>query len=94
VYKISREILADRYAIERTGSVHGLGGALLKLVKVKSVNYAFAHASFADTSMNVRIRQLIDPEKEEPFRMPWKAAIVSLHVVALITGLLLPAPPL
>lgn len=92
VYKISCEVWADRYAIERTGSAHGLGGALLKLVKAKTVNIPFAHASFSDTSMNVRIRQLVDPEASVPVRMPWRAALVSLHVIVLITGLLLPSP--
>lgn len=92
VCKISREVLADRYAIERTGSAQGLGGALLKLVKAKPVNIPFAHASFLDTSINARILHLVEPQSEVPFRMPWKAALVSLHVSLFLTGLILPMP--
>ncbi|WP_438449017.1 M56 family metallopeptidase [Gorillibacterium sp. sgz5001074] len=93
VYKISCEVMADRYAVVCTGgSPAGLGGALLKLVRVQSADVTFAHASFTDTSMNVRIRQLVDPDAQVPFRMPWKAALISISVTAAITGLLLPAP--
>lgn len=91
VYKITCEVLADRYALERTGSAEGLGGALLKLVKVKNKPLSFAHVSFADTSINLRIRHLVDPGTEFPFRLPWKAALISLNMAAAITGLLLAA---
>ncbi|MNI89252.1 hypothetical protein D3C73_1466320 [compost metagenome] len=90
--KISREVLADRYAISRTGSTVGLGSALIKLVKTNSTSrMTFAHASFADTPINVRIRQLIDPHEKPAVKLPLISAMVSLHVIAVLTALLLPA---
>lgn len=88
---ISREILADRHAIERTGSMEGLGSALLKLARRPGSMRAasFAHASFAETSLNLRIRHLIEPEAGVPFRMPWKLVWLSALVTVLLTGSLL-----
>jgi beta-lactamase regulating signal transducer with metallopeptidase domain len=90
--KISREVLADRYAISKTGSTVGLGSALLKLVKNNSSSrMTFAHASFADTPINVRIKHLIDPQEKPAVKLPLLSAMISLQVIAVLTALLLPA---
>lgn len=86
-----REIRADQYAIEKVGSAAGLGGALIKLVKYRPAQMSLAHASFADTPINVRIRQLIDPDDLPRVRLPWASSLISLHVLAFLTALLTPA---
>lgn len=90
-YKISREILADHYAMRTMGSSVALGSALLKLLKKDRPDLmAFAHVSFADTSMNYRIRQILDPQAEIPFRIPLTPAVISLKVVVGLTALFIP----
>lgn len=91
-FRISREVLADQYAVERTGSAIGLGSALLKLARLGSTSrFHFAHASFADTPINLRIQQLLDPERSEGLKPPLVPAMISLHVLAFLTSLLLPS---
>lgn len=89
-YKITRELLADHHAIEVMGTSAALGSALLKLVKKeRQQRMEFAYVSFADTSINYRIRQILDPKAEPPLRMPLQPAVVSLHVVMILSALLL-----
>ncbi|MDF2926260.1 MAG: putative family peptidase [Paenibacillaceae bacterium] len=91
-FKTTREVLADRYAISATGSAVGLGSALVKLTKSSTpLSMSFAHASFADTPINIRIRQLLDPQEKPRIKLPWFSAIVSFQVLVLLTALFLPA---
>lgn len=82
-YKIVREILADHAAMTAMGSPASLGSALLKLVKQRERAAAmdFAYVSFADTSINYRIRQILDPQDKPSLGQPLKHAFVSLPVV-------------
>ncbi len=92
VLKISAEVQADQYAVSRTGTPVGLGSALLKLARHKPVvQMNFAQASFADTPINIRIRQLIDPAGKPPMRLPLLSTVVSLQVAVVLASLLLPA---
>ncbi len=88
-YKIAREILADREAMAVMGSPASLGSALLKLMKKRerTASMDFAYVSFADTSINYRIRQILDPQGEPSLGLPVKLAIVSLPVVVFLSGL-------
>lgn len=89
-YKTAREILADRFAIARQGSSAALGGALLKLLKLgPPPRMPFAYASFADTSVNDRIRQLIDPQAAVSLRPPVTPTVISIHVLLGLSALLL-----
>lgn len=82
-YKITREILADREAIRVMGSPASLASALLKLVRKRerTASMEFAYVSFADTSINYRIRQILDPRGMPALGLPVKLTIVSLPVV-------------
>jgi beta-lactamase regulating signal transducer with metallopeptidase domain len=92
VLKISAEVEADRYAVARTGSAVGLGSALLKLARHKPpVPMNLSHVSFADTPINIRIRQLIDPAEKPRMRLPLLSTLISLPVAAVLASLLLPA---
>lgn len=90
-YKMIREVLADHYAMDRTGSAAGLGSALLKLLK-KGQTAAIvdvAHVSFADHSINYRIQRILDPKTEIPFFLPTTSVFISLSVVFLLGQLFL-----
>ncbi len=81
-YKIVREVLADNYAIEQTGSSVHLGSALLKLLKGKApAPMPVSHVSFSDTSINLRIRQLLEPQTDVPLNWPFTPAMISLQVL-------------
>ncbi|MNP68845.1 hypothetical protein D3C76_1648580 [compost metagenome] len=90
--KISAEVQADHYAVTRTGSPVGLGSALLKLARHKpAIPMSLSHVSFADSPINIRIRQLIDPAEKPRMRLPLLSTVISLQVAAVLASLLLPA---
>ncbi|WJH34817.1 M56 family metallopeptidase [Paenibacillus sp. CC-CFT747] len=89
-YRTAREILADRYAMERMGSPEALGSALLKLLKRdKPSRLPLSYVSFAETSVNDRIRHILDPAKQLPLNLPVRAALVSASTFLLIGSALL-----
>ncbi|AFC33937.1 putative M56 family peptidase [Paenibacillus mucilaginosus 3016] len=89
-YSAAREVLADAAAIRKTGEPVHLGSALLKLLKRKQVHsYAFAYASFAETSINYRIQQLIDPQAVQALSFPLKRMMISLKVAAVLSAMFL-----
>ncbi|SFM01449.1 BlaR1 peptidase M56 [Paenibacillus sp. 1_12] len=85
-YKIAREIVADQYAIQQLGSSIELGSALLKLVKKSpAFTMPFTYASFADTSVNYRINQILDPQAKISFKPPITSTLISLQIIVLIS---------
>lgn len=84
-YKIIRELLADQYSIARLGTQEHLGSALLKLLKRgKQTTLSFSHVSFADTSINYRIRQLLEPNQEIPLQLPLKPLMISVQILFIL----------
>ncbi|WP_078412007.1 M56 family metallopeptidase [Priestia abyssalis] len=80
-YKIVREVLADHYAIDKLGSSRDLGSALLKMLKTgRQANLPFSYVSFADTSVNYRIKYILDPLTEFPLKLPIMLTITSIYV--------------
>jgi len=89
-YRIARELLADAYAIRNTGSAIGIGSALLKLMRHNQIRkYTFTYASFAETSINYRLQQMLEPEFDSFPKLPIKAAMVSIHSAAVVSAMLL-----
>ncbi|TYP70749.1 M56 family metallopeptidase [Paenibacillus methanolicus] len=87
-YKLTREILADRYAIERQGTPASLSGALVKMLRYgQTGRVAVAHVSFADTGVNQRIRQLLEPSDRAQLKVPLIQAAISAHVMAVLGAL-------
>lgn len=85
-YKAAREVLADSCAIEAMGTAESLGSALLKLLRRNQTKrYPFTYASFAESSINYRIKYLIDPQDELSFRLPVITIMLSLQVVAALS---------
>jgi beta-lactamase regulating signal transducer with metallopeptidase domain len=89
-YKIVREILADHYAINKQGTSVDLGSALLKMLKtVNRANMPFSYVSFADTSVNYRIKYILDPQTEIPLKLPFMLTITSIYVFLMLSVLFL-----
>ncbi|MDN4620259.1 M56 family metallopeptidase [Paenibacillus sp. PsM32] len=92
-YKISREILADSYAVHRLGTPVGLGGALLKLIHRQHSRspqpFRMIYSSFAETSLNYRIHRIIEPDQEKSLRLPVWPVLLSLVVLTALSILLL-----
>ncbi|WP_036745300.1 M56 family metallopeptidase [Paenibacillus sp. UNC451MF] len=87
-YKIVREVLADNYAIDKSGSSIHLGSALLKLLKGKApAPMPVSHVSFSDTSINLRIRQLLEPQADFPLNWPFTPAMISLQVLFVLCSM-------
>lgn len=88
-YKTAVEVLADRHAIaSSSGGAEALGGALLKLLRQAGVGgMPAASASFADASVNVRIRLLLDPRYSPSWRPPLAATLLSFAALALLAAL-------
>lgn len=84
-YNIIREVLADQYSITRSGTSAHLGSALIKLLKRGNPTpLAFSHVSFADTSINYRIRQLLEPQREFPLQVPLKPLMISVQILLIL----------
>lgn len=87
-FRIIQEILADDAAIKQQETTVNLGSALLKMVKVgKQEKMPFTYASFADTSVNYRIKYLLNPVKEVSLGIPFSIILKSLTIFSLICGL-------
>lgn len=86
-YKTSREVLADDYAMSVQGSSLYLGGALLKLLKrTNRKQIPITVSAFADTSINCRIRRILDPQTDIPLKIPMSLTIASITVFVLLSA--------
>jgi Zn-dependent protease with chaperone function len=90
-YRIMIELVADEYAIHRMGSELGLGSALLKLIKKQlktNLNLTPAIVHFADSTVDYRLQQLINPQQSIPVKAQTRSIVISLNVFILILFLL------
>jgi len=83
-YRIAREVLADRYAITAMGSERSLGSALLKLIRCGTPPVRAAAVSFADTSVNYRMIQLLNPRDDVMPVLPRGPLLLSVPVALVI----------
>ncbi|MFB5283601.1 M56 family metallopeptidase [Peribacillus sp. Hz7] len=89
-YKIISELLADQYAIHKTGSEAALGSALLKLIKHhfnRKPSPVLAH--FSDESVNYRLKQLVNPHQAIPIKLKTTSIMASVHIMLLMTVMIL-----
>lgn len=88
-YPIMIELRADKYAITQMKQSTHLGSALLKLLKqAPTPHVSLSHASFAETSMNVRIMHILDPQMKISFKWPLVRLLISLLTIILLVGLI------
>lgn len=84
-YALAIEIMADRAAMSSTSGISDLGGALLKLARVgRRPAVAISNASFAETSINLRIRMILEPHYEPAFRLPVTRFVLSMLAAMLL----------
>lgn len=84
-YRIIRELLADKHSIEQMETPTHLGSALIKMIKRGSrTPLSFSHVSFAETSINYRIKQLVEPQSELPVHFPLKSMMISIKILFIL----------
>lgn len=89
-YQISKELLADRYAIKQMGNETDLGNVLLKITKLaKTVPYRTAGVHFATNALEYRMMQVLEPHKtvQLPLLLP-RPLLISLMIVFVMSSLL------
>lgn len=90
-YKVWLELLADRYAIGRTGSEVPLALVLLKMLKQNPSSSSHPYGvHLAQQSVNYRLQQLIDPQQKIciPF-VEWKTILPSATILMLMKAVFL-----
>ncbi|AZB41604.1 M56 family peptidase [Bacillus sp. FJAT-42376] len=91
-YELSKEVLADRWAIQATGGIADLSHALLKMMKHGKKQRSSFTVSINQTAINYRIMHLLDPETSEPVKTPRSVVIASVQVVLVIAGMFIISP--
>ncbi|CAM3969178.1 M56 family metallopeptidase [Lederbergia lenta] len=87
-FKIVKELLADEHALDKQGTPVNIGSALLKMLKArKQAQMPFSYVSFADTSVNYRIKYILDPLTEPPLKIPLKLTVMSFSIFSILCGL-------
>ncbi|WP_285768429.1 M56 family metallopeptidase [Peribacillus sp. SI8-4] len=87
-YKIMSELLADEYAIKKTGTELAISVALLKLIKYCCAdNSAPVLAHFSNEAVDYRLRQLVDPHETIPLRANFTTIFVSINVLIILLGM-------
>jgi len=82
-YSIVREVLADNYAIGKSGQRMHISSALLKMINSKQKKPA-SFVSFADGSINYRIQNMIEPNSSNRIKWPFLNATASLSIFILL----------
>ncbi|MBD0382019.1 M56 family metallopeptidase [Paenibacillus sedimenti] len=88
-YKIMIEIMADQYAMSKIPSAKDLGSALLKMLKQQGQipKRSISYASFAETSINLRIMHILEPQTQLSLRMPLLRTLISIVAVLFLVTL-------
>jgi Zn-dependent protease with chaperone function len=94
IYKVAAEIMADKHAMTLMGGSDALGGALLKMLKNGCgqhngvMHYTASYASFAQSSLDLRIKHIINPQMKLAYRLPVIRCIVSVIGFSLLALLI------
>lgn len=89
-YKIISELLADKYAISKTGSELGLSSALVKLIKIcfkENARPMLVH--FSDESVNYRLQQLVSPKNSIPVSLNKRSVFISIQVLIFLMAMII-----
>ncbi|MFC5450492.1 M56 family metallopeptidase [Paenibacillus aestuarii] len=88
-YKIIIEIMADRFAMSITCSAQDLGSALLKMLKQqgRAPGPNVSYASFAETSINLRILHILEPATPLTLGIPLMRTLVSVVTLLILVTL-------
>nr|WP_150959937.1 M56 family metallopeptidase [Aneurinibacillus sp. XH2] len=89
-YRVMKELLADRFVIQQMNTPYELGNVLLKMTKRAAPVPRGIGVSFADTAINYRIEQIIEPGgKVEAPAVRFPAVLVSFLMLVISPYLLL-----
>lgn len=89
-YKTWTELLADRYVVKQMGTGVELSNVLLRLVRHSSMaHHQVTMAYFANTAINYRIMQVLDPEKPIPIPFSLFQPLLLSSAMLLLFGTLL-----
>jgi beta-lactamase regulating signal transducer with metallopeptidase domain len=84
-YKIIIEIMADQFAVSTVCTASDLGGALLKMLKQgQAPHTAVSYASFAETSINLRIMHILEPQTQLSLKMPILRTLISVFALLIL----------
>ena len=88
-YKIMIEIMADQFAMSTNCSAKDLGSALLKMLKLQGQvpGPSVSYASFAETSINLRIMHILEPQTQLSLRMPLLRTLISIAALLILVTL-------
>lgn len=87
-YRVIQEVLADKFAIKQQDTTVNLGSALLKMLKTgEQPKIPITYVSFADTSVNYRIKYMLNPVSKVSLGFPLKVVSISVVVFSVICGL-------
>ncbi|MGP7817690.1 M56 family metallopeptidase [Niallia sp. 01092] len=85
-YIIIQEVMADDYAIKKSGNPIDISNALLKMIKNRQQKkQLFTYVSFAESSVNYRIKYILDPDKAYSVRLPFLSTIASLNIFVILS---------
>jgi Zn-dependent protease with chaperone function len=92
MYKVAAEIMADKHAIQLTGGSEPLGSTLLKMLKNGQPSDAMlssaSYASFAHSSINLRILHIMNPHMKLVYKPPVIRCIISIIGFSLLALLI------
>jgi len=89
-HKMLAELAADRHALVQIGAPEALGRALLKMLKAgQSPLPSVSCVSFAESSINLRILHLLEPDQD--VRFGWPAADLAVSIPAFLSAIVVMA---
>lgn len=80
-YHTYQELAADKYAMQKMESSFELGSALLKLIKIKTMENRCVTASFAKTAINLRIEQVLNEKVVAYYSVTYELGICNSRVI-------------
>jgi beta-lactamase regulating signal transducer with metallopeptidase domain len=86
-YKICKELMADQYAISKMNSSYGLSKALLKINRIKKNIPISIGIGFANSTMNFRIKQILEPENSVEFPFEYIKPLIKSCIIFLLMRL-------
>jgi beta-lactamase regulating signal transducer with metallopeptidase domain len=86
-YKICNELLADQFAISKMNTSFGLSKALLKISRIHKKIPISIGVGFANSAINFRIQQILEPENSVAFPMDYIKPLVKSCIILTLMSL-------
>jgi beta-lactamase regulating signal transducer with metallopeptidase domain len=86
-YKICKELMADQFAISIMNTSYGLSKALLKINRIKKTTPISIGVGFANSTINLRIKQILEPENSVKIPFDYFKPLVQSCVIFTLMSL-------